>query len=317
VPDSTPHGPGVHRSRPQGPVSILCQPMPDEPVLGHLGRIAILNSYPSIERMSLALDKSTLVGGKTARAALRSLACVAAGMPLETYAIQHSMIPFLRNVEHPAGMRLSKLCGKMLRNQYRRINQRPRCCIACMEADVRNHGFSWFRRTHDLSGVPWCLVHDTTLQEVHADHVHCACPHIWRDRQLLKPCAAHWDRLSKAPSLVRRYVDALLSLSTRPEPLNAEHLYALLCRSAGSIDQDRTLSAYSLFKRFQSKDLLPWFNDFGLHKGRGWKIVISELDFIEDFYSKAQHNSAYALAIAALHPAANAEIRKLMSWNPA
>jgi hypothetical protein len=36
-------------------------------------------------------------------------------------------------------------------------------CPQCVSQDIEEHKFSYWRRTHQLPGIPWCMKHGTQL----------------------------------------------------------------------------------------------------------------------------------------------------------
>lgn len=209
---------------------IRCQPMPDEPALGHLGRIAVLHGFRSAANFKAKLLKSSVTAPHLAQVVLRDLLCDSAGLSPEDYSALHSMNPFIRNVDHENGVPVASLGAQLFRQPVRpkRANSGVRFCSRCVDLDLQQHGFSWVRRSHDLPGLDWRIIHDIALDEIQSMLPFDACPHVWQERELLRHRPVERARLSIAPAFLGRYVAALLAISRNPQSLRAEHLHAEL-----------------------------------------------------------------------------------------
>lgn len=46
-------------------------------------------------------------------------------------------------------------------------------CVKCAEEDIKNHGFSYWRRIHQIHGVTWCITHGPNYPLAQADGIFC------------------------------------------------------------------------------------------------------------------------------------------------
>lgn len=72
--------------------------MPGELAIGHLGRIMWLKGVSDLPELSTAISGTEQVRRYTRKTAFRYLLSAAAGTDPETHGLQHSFLPFLRNV---------------------------------------------------------------------------------------------------------------------------------------------------------------------------------------------------------------------------
>lgn len=92
---------------------------------------------------------------------------LAAGIPLQLFVRNHSLLPFHRSVSlkdcdvdhgNPSRMDLIELFGTRVWRQ-----SEARFCLDCVKKDIDHLGFAYWRRSHQLPGVPWCFEHGIQL----------------------------------------------------------------------------------------------------------------------------------------------------------
>lgn len=144
--------------------------MPDEFISGYLGRIACINGYKSDRPSRLALRKwhDYHFPGKPCTTLTTQLAD-ANGIDTFSFAKHHTLIPIIRAVSSflaeqrhgdPNGHGLLWTHGsRILRNDLQ-------FCTECINEDLDYHGFSYWRRSHQLPGIDWCTKHAVPLLTV-------------------------------------------------------------------------------------------------------------------------------------------------------
>lgn len=289
------------RLQPKNPVTILCQPMPDELAIGHLGRIMWLNGFPTLGTLSTRLNGSEQAEGHTGQEAFRSLLCAATGTDADTYGRRHSLNLFMRNVEHRFSIPVSSLLSHTFRGQIERARQKKlRCCVPCMESDIEAHGFSWFRRIHQLTGIDWCVLHGAELHEVDDSSSYSACPHVWQKRGQLHPCGTEWERLELTPAFVRRFVYAFLALSNHPTPVDGEALHGVVHKSVIRDAPPLAAASRLLFKRLQALAPPGWLDSHDFFERIRQNALRTAISEVARPSAYAQQNATYALALATL-----------------
>lgn len=158
--------------------------MPDEFFLGYLGRITLINGLDSTSSTNKILSAWIKQSHPTTRAvpSAFSLAKVS-GLDLETFIRQHTLVPIVSAIK----------TGKFLSNGYADANQnidlqgmlvltskkikKVACfCESCVKEDQGYLGFSFWRRSHQLSGVDSCTKHNIPLYEVNGKEAYATQP---------------------------------------------------------------------------------------------------------------------------------------------
>jgi hypothetical protein len=159
------------------------QPMPDEPAIAHAGRIAMFMGVDNPKEFDRWLADA-LKAKEPRRAKVPRLEQLALmiGMDPQVYAQQHSMLGVLRVAATPETLypygspeatALNKRSGMLTQKTYACI------CPQCAEEDLQHWHFSWFRRSHQLAGVEFCVVHKTPLLKVTSSTAWIQLPHQW------------------------------------------------------------------------------------------------------------------------------------------
>jgi hypothetical protein len=219
-------------------ITMVIAPMPNEVAVAHQGRIAWLEVHSSAKETDEWIK--TLLGSKNQDAVamprLHQLAILSNMKPTQ-YAQHHSMLPALR-VASKAGT--DHLHGDDISQSYSRrlgmLTQRRGafCCERCIEEDLKEQHFSWFRRTHHLIGVDWCSVHGCPLVQVDDPLPFSRAPNIWLTKGKLNTLDVAVPELPET-GFLRRYVDISSALLLRDRPFPVEQINSQLAIRAASI----------------------------------------------------------------------------------
>lgn len=151
--------------------------LPDELAHGFLGRIRAVNIYSSSQIATSALEAAFLKENGVCEKARRVKALArAAGLSLEMFCQQHTLMPFLRASTdiRPGILHGSSEHLAMIERSALRFSMPARVgCPKCIEEDMSYWGFAYWRRRHQLVGVPWCDKHHVSLFEVASDFDMC------------------------------------------------------------------------------------------------------------------------------------------------
>jgi hypothetical protein len=283
----------------------VCAAMPDEPAAGHTWRLARLNGFPDLRTMMLVARE--LFAGSKVSPRLALLSRASSLDPL-TYCHRHSMYPHIQCVidvgtcDYPRRLQRQFLDFSSPANAERR----PRFCRDCAAEDAAEHGFSWFRRAHQLTGVDWCLTHRRALEAVtNADHFHLN-PHELANRRECESVKPAWPDLDHAPAFVHRYAEALNALGSSETFINRQKASRII----------RTGSAVtSGVHKSPIRDLLQLL---AATKPRGWNPCGREPELLRERLEclvecrLAVTNEYYALCIATLYESGAAGVDELI-----
>lgn len=168
---------------------IIPSAFPDEFLTGYWGRIATVNNRDSVSNIKKNLKKwfSEVKPEIKEQSSLFALAN-ALGTEAETVAKHHSLIPILRttrpetiNFPVNSGIKDSYEYG-LLRNYNQIVPKKMACfCGACVIEDRDYPWISFWKRSHQIPGIDWCLKHMEPLQEVHDKNAFFKQPSIYLD----------------------------------------------------------------------------------------------------------------------------------------
>lgn len=152
---------------------VRCDAMPDEPAWGHFMRFAQVNGFRSIACVSEALPDRKNYQRPTPTLLRTLIAEHLAGSrkkrPLYEYFQAHTTYSQVL----PISSCVAVWRYMLNRWSYHNADLFPtplviRFCPMCVAEDLDAHGFSWFRREHQLAGVSWCLKHSRSLHQLPA-----------------------------------------------------------------------------------------------------------------------------------------------------
>lgn len=154
--------------------------------------------------------------------AVASLA-FASGVSLDTFVRKHSLLPFHRTVSQTdtdvTHGDLSRL--ELIEHFGMRVWRQSMAmyCLDCVKEDIASNSFSYWRRSHQLPGVFWCLKHKCQLFNSkignrtfdHMPHLEMDGCHIFSE--------AEFSEVLANP-VIQRYVDIMLAVldAERPTP---------------------------------------------------------------------------------------------------
>jgi hypothetical protein len=286
---------------------ITLEPLPDELAAAHEGRLAMANALPNQWNLHNALNAHFKKQGIDAHDVpdLHRLA-MAAGMDASHYAVRHTLMPAIRVVCRDGEDRVhghSKDRGEVKANRRGGLTKSTQLCPLCVEDDLRQFHFSWFRRTHQLTGFDWCPVHGVPLHQVVSPLPFSQLPHHWLERGETHPTETFAPTLPSEDAIVGRYVRIYLALLARDRPIPASKLNPLINARAKSLGlvangKTRTRRLSDLVNETVPRDwLLRHIPNW--HKKQS-RIFYPRLDYIVRSYTTVCPGDAYALALAAL-----------------
>lgn len=147
--------------------------LPDEYILGYIGRIRILNNFQGSQETTRALLKRYQLANEGKGIFCKFTAIASAiGISEESLVQQHTLAHFTHAFSvNNAATRDKPYVGKFqITTPDKSILQIPRdaakFCPDCVSQDLTSLGFPYWRRFHQVVGIEWCPKHKTPLFSV-------------------------------------------------------------------------------------------------------------------------------------------------------
>lgn len=144
--------------------------MPDEFMPGHLARFAYINGFSSSSTFITELTSHSREACKNGDPLeIYQRFCSLLMIDSNNYLGKHTMLPIERMAALEETMIDSYEKPRITHHQsiLMKLNERAFFCVTCAEEDVIQHGFSYWRRTHQIHGINWCIHHGTDFPLSH------------------------------------------------------------------------------------------------------------------------------------------------------
>lgn len=167
----------------------LVDAMPDELDAGQEGRFACLNRVQGNNVRAVLREALKTEGFNVKNLTQIELLALISGMSLVAYAQAHSTISALQVTARPKYICPHReLVNSSQIAKWQASESRRGCllCKICVAEDMTRHGFSWYRRSHHLIGVDWCVAHGEPLSEVLAEQPFSSPPNIWLKLKMVR-----------------------------------------------------------------------------------------------------------------------------------
>jgi hypothetical protein len=277
--------------------------MPDELAQAHAARLARLNGLTSIMAMVAEVRRDAIPDSQETVEVLLRLLARAEGCSPDVYCQRHSLYPYRRIVSALGEAQfLEAQRGSFIHPRYR-SHDTMRFCAKCAAADLAQHGFSWYRRRHDIPGIDRCIVHGTALWEARYEQIDSRFPHEYLARK--EAVEVDGGKVPGASALIRHYVEAFLALGSLGTPLAKSSVsVAIAQRSARLLGGASTtrLTRMALNKMVVAKVPANWLRRFANEDE-----LATGLAAIQNRHDVA--NEYVAIAIASLYPSPADAIR--------
>lgn len=151
-------------------MSLLPPILPDELLLGYLGRIAALNGCATRRDVALALgvvrqERDAEMDGT---GSVLSVVSLLNGLSPDEMLAAHTCHALARSIgarpEGTSGRRAHDWANRMA---IRNVGKRLRFCPGCIEEDLEQHRFTYWRRRHQVPGRYTCADHASPLGIIH------------------------------------------------------------------------------------------------------------------------------------------------------
>lgn len=145
---------------------LIPQPMPEELALGYFRRLQAINGYlKPTDAINVLRSRCIERGDRRILTSFTANLAHAIGMSLPDFCQKHTLIPFKRAI----AKHLAQCAHGTQKNPIKAgeggvlIEGAIYCCPRCAEEDFQYHGFSYFRRIHQLPGITFCPRHKVAL----------------------------------------------------------------------------------------------------------------------------------------------------------
>lgn len=162
--------------------------LPDEFFLGYRSRLGNLNCHANSADTNRVL-RAWL--SETDPSLGKIIPCVYSlskllNMDMETFIKNHTLTPItsairakrIDNKHYLTESGRANLVSLMTLTS-RKVKNEACFCAQCVTEDMHYHGFSYWRRSHQLSGVDWCAKHENLLFEVPKDNAYKYPPGVY------------------------------------------------------------------------------------------------------------------------------------------
>lgn len=210
-------------------------PYPDEHAIGWRGRIRFFNHHPQVKNtiaeLKLLFDRHRSANAQTKTTPQLFVLAHFSQMTPRDFAHRHSFLPFIRpfgpDIFAPANEH--KRMERFLRYSTQTGKTGFWFCTSCVNEDMESHRMPYWRRTHQLIGVDWCLKHRHKLTGISKNDALDRAPPIDDSQQkFLVPDGP--VTLDEAEPIVQRYAFIAESFMARLAPLDIHKTEILLKR---------------------------------------------------------------------------------------
>jgi transposase-like protein len=204
--------------------------LPDELAQSYRARIARVNGWASGELTMKNLNRWITPQPiyQKDMPAVEVLAVVA-DMEIMSFVRKHTMLPFTRaiksnhtDIPHGSTARRTLLGTRA----YVPTRQQHYFCRVCVKEDMDEQGFSFWRRTHQMPGLLWCLTHEAALTAVSSSNEYFRLPNECESEGV----DVRQERVVEAQNnhYVRQFINISVALSNSERPVQENDAMVLI-----------------------------------------------------------------------------------------
>ena len=278
--------------------------MPDEFILGYLGRIASVNGIMGETAIRSSLkDWYLQQPGTNSKVTLLEQLSFASKIDSHQFACHHTLIPVYRAVAshlhenkhgdpHDFGL-LSAHAPRLMRDDVQ-------ICQECVKEDLDYLGFSFWRRSHQLPGIDWCQKHAVGLHSLKGKS------HFFMQPSLaLNYAQGSFYRQGEIDSnaVIKRYEELLNNVLDFPKPISPLNIAKLIANKAKQFGLRLSISGEKAVLSDKAVQLLPasWAKKhYPLLAKKAPGQYLYEYDGVISKGGKARSSTSYILATAVL-----------------
>ena len=139
--------------------------LPDEFYLGYFGRLNSFNGFNDHGKRLLSMLREILPStvAPVDYTNLEGVLAYSANMALREFVRNHTLVPYRQMFTRHGSNTSIALSGHVGRGP---IRSQAYLCARCIDKDIHDIGFSYWRRTHQLPGMHVCVDHDEILRHI-------------------------------------------------------------------------------------------------------------------------------------------------------
>lgn len=291
---------------------------PDEFFMGYLGRMTVINGLSSTSDTSRILS-DWFNEGKTTTKVVPIVYSLAKALQMEAKSLiqRHTLLPIARTIKrNPKKAELSTEIHESDMKGIRCLTgkkfKKAACiCEECTKEDINYLGFSFWRRSHQLSGIDWCTKHNTALLEVNEKDVYAKQPLYYLSNNQYN--TINTESYAQNPAVLR-YVQLIQDITELATPLDFKKVAQVL------LIQSKTFNISSTAKGRKNSlsgliiDSLPssWLSrHFNIVSNQLNESYISSLNDVIRFNSQGKSCTNTILAAAVLFENADEALYRL------
>ncbi len=244
---------------------ILPNIMPDELARSYLGRICRLNDVKSLDTLRPLIEQITASSAdKPEDCTWPELLAAITHQTPQSFFSQHTVLPFSRAVR-PAreclnhGSRRDHLERTAHVSQFGLTGSFQRLCPACVTEDLAFWGFSYWRRSHQLTAVACCHKHGIGLHQVKTKKW-ASLPQDEVSKSI--PLEASITDDASSNPVIGRYTEICAALAERKCPVSTTQMVQTIRNQIGMINTSDNPSWSNLGAFVVEKISGPWQRHF-------------------------------------------------------
>lgn len=293
------------------------KPYPDEHVLGWRGRIKFFNHHPSVKHTIQELriwheDNHSGSDLPTKGASQLIMLSKASMLTVAEFVQRHTLIPFTRafgpSIEEATPVELHNL---LITHGLRLGKIGAWYCTSCIKQDLKEHGSSYWRRSHQLLGVDWCYTHRHRLRGVRESEAFDHDPIFGKERH--KALASHGPKLlDEAEPVIQRYAAISLALLNSRRRFDRAKISAMIeLQFLARQHIEKTETGGELHSVLETLAPPYWIERFVELHTKARNLDVLDFNRLFDQNIAIQSTERYVVALAMLFNSADTAIRQL------
>jgi len=283
---------------------IIPEIMPDELGAGYLIRISKINCYPNKKITIEKLRKSFMRMEDDVNISISILLSRALGISTEQFCRFHTILPALRSVtSHLPYVRHGDISQPQLikTNTNFLFKNEFKVCSKCVREDIDYHGFSYYRREHQLPGFDFCSKHSQKLiKSKYENYVSPDDVNLIQGDEASEQCI---DELGHEAIL--RYRTILDAFANAETPIPQLHILDLLqsrARAHGFFWTQRAKNKNMLSDLVINKFPVGWLEGFNIKvTKKNIRTFFPSIDSLLTTSNKLSCGHLYALVLSVLY----------------
>lgn len=269
--------------------------MPDEWLSGYLSRLADLNGCKDFENLNLLLKALPPFESPHVISKLALLL----GMSVTELIQHHTLFPAKHTVQFRKYTQSLQLELSM-----RSMRKSIRYCAECLEEDWSYpNGFPYLRKSHQVTGIDWCMKHECSLWDYLGDDI----PGPSKLYHLLGQDFTKTFLRDQHP-IIRKYVDIYDGLISKPIFVSSDNASWVLSLKANELglNHSRVRAGRCLSDILLEAVPSDWlFNNFPAMKAKQPNQFVNSFDGVAVFRLQNHDVTNYVLAAAVLFETAD------------